>query len=109
MRVSVAGDPSVIRALQSEMARDPDITVERVEDGKDATALEFGLAEVLVVVGIVKGVAELAKLLLELRSHLASTQKLRVQTATGTAVIELSKETTREELDERLRAVLDQV
>jgi hypothetical protein len=109
MRVSISGEKSLIEALQMQMEQDAESSVERVEEYKDLTQQAFGIGEALIIVGIVKGTAELVKLLLELKAKVGSRmQKLQLKTALGITVVELSQDVTAEELYKQLGTIVHQ-
>jgi hypothetical protein len=109
MRISISGEKSLIEALQEVIENSDESRVERMVDAKDQTELAFGIGEVLSLVGVVTGIAEAVKLLIELKSKVGlGRQKLHLKTALGTTVIEISNNITAEELYQKLGTIIPQ-
>lgn len=108
MRVSISGEKSLINSLQDQIEKDKEIKIERLEEAKDKTELAFGIGDVLTLISIVNGVADLVKLLMKISVKRTEKQKLYLKTALGTTKLEISKDITPEQLRQQLGMVFQQ-
>jgi len=102
MRVSIASDTELTPALVAELERS-EIKVEETYEQKDLTEQAFGLAELSIVIALIKGAADLARVLKGLLDRSSKNkQKVQIKTAFGSVTLELDKDLTIEELRQKL-------
>lgn len=103
MRVQIEGERRFMTDLAGEFAG-----FEKADAGPDMTEQKFGFAEAAAIVAIVQGVAELAQIIkrhLDKRAEKGdqeTTQTLRLKSAVGTVVVEVTPDTTVEQLQQAL-------
>ncbi len=108
MRVLIESDPDFIAAVTGELEADPGAEVAIADSGPDLTEQKFGFAEAAAVVAIVKGVADIVAVVKRTLSRTTKKQKLRLKSALGSVVIEVSPDITVAEL-QTLLAPLSQL
>lgn len=108
MRVIIESDPETIEGLTAELSSEPETSVESSEVAQDLAEQKFGFAEVSAIITIVKGAVELASALKQFaddhfkQSGETKPQTLRLRTAVGAVVIEITPGTTLEHLQQTL-------
>lgn len=108
VRVLIESDPDFISVVTGEFVAEPDAEVMPADSGSDLTEQKFGFAEAAAVVAIVKGVAEIAEIVKRIANRSIKKQTLRLKSALGSVVIEVSPDITVAEL-QALLAPLSQL
>ena len=108
MRVLSESDPDFFSGCTGELEAEPDAEVTPADSGPDLTEQKFGFAETAAVVAIVKGVAEIAEIVKRIANRSIKKQTLRLKSALGSVVIEVSPDITVAEL-QALLAPLSQL
>ncbi|WP_028049628.1 hypothetical protein [Cellulomonas sp. URHD0024] len=101
MRVAITGEAESVGALALDGSS---LQILSVEPTRDDTEQQFGLAELAIVVAVVKSAAELAESLHTwwARRKSPRTQTLRMSTSIGRVTIELSEDVTVDDLRQAL-------
>lgn len=98
MRVLIESDPDFISAITGELEAQPGAEATPADPGSDLTEQKFGFAEAAAVVATVKGIAEIAEIVKRIVGKLKKKQTLRLKSALGSVVIEVSSDITVAEL-----------
>ena len=101
--VQVAAPVEIASELRSDPL--PGVEFEPPAGAREQTT-RFGLAEVALLLGICKGVLEVVKLALEIRSLLKGSQRGRITTPDGRLHLDISADQTEEEIAQRIRTAL---
>ena len=98
MRVLIESDPDFISDVTDELEAEPDAKVTPAEPTGDLTEQKFGFAETAAVVAIVKGVLDIAEIVKRIVGRTKKKQTVRLKSALGSVVIEVSPDITVAEL-----------
>ena len=102
MRVSIVGEKDLVDSLSPAFDR-----IDRQGPETDVTELKFGIVEVGIIIGILSGIAKLVEFIQAQRPKKDSEiQRLQITTALGTIVLELTKDVSAEELQEKLSKIM---